>query len=1108
MTRRTLTSSLVLLIVLIVILALPAGAQLTAGSVVGSVRDTTGAFIPQAQIAITHTSTGATLTTVSSGQGIFTFPVVPVGSYEFKATASGFKNLTGTFDVELNATRTLNVTLQVGAASETINITEAGSLVETNSTQVAKSFSRREVLDVPMASVNVNNLALLTPNTVDITTTGLNRAQVLQKVSSPVGGSVASVGGSRARNNSFIVDGVDNNDPIQTGPQGTVIQDAVQEFSIVKNSFDAEFGQFSGGQFNIVTRTGTNVIHGNAFWYGQNRHLNASDLPTQNLIRQGVLTDKARYDYNRVGGTVGGPIKRDKLFYFGAYEFENLGSASSSTTAIFPTAQGLQILSTLPAGVTKGGTPGRVSPFIINFLKQYGATASQAAAASTWPTVLGTPIPVGPLGRSFPSFATSHRFLASTDWNAGSSDQFHFRFNFDRGPNQFVPGFPVTGLDANKSVTNNLFSAAHVHTFNTAVLNEARISYHRQITGNSFTDPATFNIPNIQVAAGLLIGPSSGTPSGSFNHIYQLADNVTWQKGRHIFKFGTDLHNNIVGDRSRPAPRGDYQYSSLEEFAIDAPPTINGQRGIGDSELSLNNYSLNFYAQDQWKLQPGVTLYLGLRYEFNSLLRDLAAQKLEGIANVPGVIEFKEPTVEHNNWAPRIGFAWDVFGDNKTAVRGGYGIAYAPLFGAFVGGGLLPSSVQQVFFTNCLPNCPIPVPSANFLEKGGIPNVLAPFNTTAAARAAIATFVPDIKRPYLQTTTLSVEHEFWRGWVATARYLHTKGTHLSVQARLNAGVVPSSGFLPTYFKASDVPSAAVLNTMPTAAQFQAQVITPFTQYGFTGLLTTHLPIGSSIYDAGSIELNRRFMAGFQFNANYTWSKFIDSGTNEFFNSFINPRRPQDFRNLRAERGLSVLDVPHRFVTELVWDTPWFRASGGLRHNLLGNWTVSGVYSASSGQPFTALSLANSLGNGDRQVQRTVFNPNGTSDTGTLVTLVKNSAGGTVGYLAVDPNARYVQAQTGAYPNAARNSLRAPGISNVDFMLAKNVNFSEARRLQLGAQFFNVFNHPQFTAANLLAIDQGLGQNYAFVGSPSFNNMRQSGGTGGARIIQLTAKLFF
>src|SRR5262249_43266559 len=288
--------------------ALNAAAQLTGGSVVGSVKDPTGALVPGAQITFKNASTGATYTTSSSAEGLFNLGAVPVGAYDFGVTARGFKTATGKFTVELNTVGTLNIQLQLGEASETILVTEAGAAVEIASTQLTGMFSRREVVDLPLASISVNDLGLLRPNVVDINTTGLNRAQVLQKVSFPVGGAIGGGGGNRARNNSFFVDGVDNNNPLETGPPGGVIPDAVQGFAVVKNSFDAEFGQSSGGLFNIVTKTGTNQYHGNAFWYVQNRHLNASDFGVQQQIQQGALREKPRYDLNRLGGTIGGPI--------------------------------------------------------------------------------------------------------------------------------------------------------------------------------------------------------------------------------------------------------------------------------------------------------------------------------------------------------------------------------------------------------------------------------------------------------------------------------------------------------------------------------------------------------------------------------------------------------------------------------------------------------------------------------------------------------------------------------------------------------------------------------------------------------------------------------
>jgi hypothetical protein len=1110
----------------------------TDGSIAGTVTDQTGGVVANSKVTAKNNSTGQTLTTTASDDGTFRINNVPVGIYTVTIEAANFKTYSNAdVQVQLNRVTDVNATLTAGAVSEVINVTAgaAAELVETTTSQLGKSFEGRNLVELPING-DQNTLALLAPNVV----TG--GAGVLG-----VGG---SVGGNRPRNNSFTLDGIDNNDVSITGPQLTPIADAVQEFTVLTNQFTAEFGHSSAGQFTTITKSGTNQLHGGVWWYNQNKHLNALDHRLKETAAEaGQFGDdfrRPRFDFNRLGGNIGGPIFKDKLFYFGTYQYQTTGTAGSTVEFTVPTAAGFAALSTL----------GGVSPFSLNILKTH---VPPAGSQSGTEDVFGTPIPVGTLAVQVPSFDNQHQWQTNVDYNLSDKDRMYGRFLWDRfrAPLVGTPGPEFTG---SQILDNRLFVFTENHNFSSTLVNEFRLGYRRQVF--SFDSPLTFStfpggeFPNIIInELGLQIGPNGNSPQSGITNVYQGYDALSWTKGRHQLKFGFDYRNAIAPTVFLPRQRGEYQFESLEEFVDDVKPAF-AIKGIGSGSFAGNQQAYYLFVQDDFKWRPNLTINLGLRYEYTTNARDAALQASNAISDVdandpalaqvhqefpglfPNGILFREPKTDKNNFGPRIGFAWapdfkdgwlhKIFGEqNQSSIRGGFGIAHDVLFQNLV---LLqlPPQFQQEIDGSSGSGGPFGN-DTNFLATGGIPSggQLPPelFTDTALARAFTQGNILDTQTPYTISWSLAYQRELGSNWATEIRYLGTRGVHLFVQNRLNGGVVPNFN-LPVFFSESEVPGAATLANLPTRQDFLDARRRPLAPLGFESNFTAFPAAGNSIYHAGSINLKRRFAGGLFMDASYTFSKTIDDGTNELFSSLINPRRPEDFFNLRNERGISVLDRPHRFVVSWVYELPFYRNERGLRGQTLGNWQISGVYQYESGQPFTPLSQRDLNGNFDTAGDRSIFNPNGDRNRGTDVLAVTKTrqfisladigsapgqtpASQIVGYVARDPNAGWIRGDVGALASAGRNLIRVASVNNWDLTIVKRFPINERHSIQFRAEMFNAFNHPQYTV-------DGVGDGPTFTSLPYIIPDDSAGNrfldrtiySGNPRIIQLSLRYSF
>jgi hypothetical protein len=1079
-----------------VLLAGPIWSQTISGEIAGNVFDASGAVIQNASVSASNVATGAKTTITSNSAGQYRLSNLPVGEYRMRTSLPGFaiSTINGVL-VGLNKTSTVHIALQPEGLSSSVTVSDAPQLLDTTTAQIQDTFTSKSILSIPLSNAGLGalNLALLSSGIAG---------------NGGVGAGVGpSVGGQRPRNNNYTVEGTDNNNKASTGPSVYVPIDAVGEFTLLKNQFATEHGHSSGGQFNIIVNTGGNVFHGKLYEYLQNRKLNALDVA---FSRQGVR-EVPRSDQNRIGAAAGGPIWRNKWFYFADFEYAPTGNANTPSGGMLtPTAEGYSTLASVPG----------LSATNMALFKRY---VPASPISSTRISINDRPIAFGPLSVIAPSYQNGYAGVLSSDYQLSDRDQLRGRLVYNRNSFTDTAGVSLPSFYVGNTATYYLVAIAEQHAFSPTLLNEVRFGYNRQnqmYGGGSFTFPGLDAFPNLTFDdIGLQLGPNPQAPQGSVQNVYQVTDTLTWMRDKHTMTVGTDIRRHISPSVYTQRSRGDYEYSSLDLFLRDFTPDVTALRGLGNVRFYGDQIATYFHAQDSWRLNPNLTINIGLRYEYTTTPITTKLQALNGIASVPGVLEFAEPKPQKSAFAPRIGVAYSPGTSGKMSVRAGFGMAHDVLCDNISMLALPPQlgSMADVAGQGL----------AGFLAHGGIPvgTTDGVIWTPETARASTAFYIPiQTTLPYSLQWNLTFERVFARDYTFEVRYLGTRGVHLPLQQQINRTPRVTSGFdIPQYLNR---PSPNVLASLPLTVgdiKSASNILPSFASAGFLNGITAWTPQGTSSYNGLSVELKRRFSAGLQLQSSYTWSHVLDNSTSEVGSTFLTPRRAQDPQNLRPEWASSMLDRRHRFTTMLIYMTPLHRRWNSFVRNAIGSWELAPTYIYESPEYFTAQSGIDSNLNGDSAGDRALINPNGAAHTASEVYGVTRAGkrvsisaenselNQVVAWVAENPNARYVRAGLGVLPTGGRNTEPTRPINNVNLTASRRFHFSEKVYLQVAGQAFNLLNHAQFVPGLVNSINSVVTaytpgvKNFVTAGHPAFGNV-EAAFSSNPRVVQIFGKL--
>src|ERR1700687_513310 len=614
-------------------------APIISGDLVGTVFDKTGAVVPSAAVEAVNTETGVKHMTKANGGGEYRFNNLPVGTYNVSASSTNFATTTiNGFTVELNKTSTLQITLEIKGAVTTLEVSGVAPALDTTTAQLSSTFEERQISVLPSApnGSGVLNLSLLGSGVATSGGVGV--------------GSGPSVGGQRPRNNNFTIEGVDNNNKGVTGPLVSVPHDAVAKFSLLQNHFSPELGHSSGGQFNTVVKSGTNSYHGLAYIYNNNRHYNALD--TQQAI-QGLgsgpkcgvsifpsdcSSPGPRYDFNRIGGQVGGPIFKNKLFFFGNYEQVPLGQAGGAGAVCAPTAAGI---------ATINATPGLSATNVAQFEKYVPAGTIAGVGCTPIAWVNNTTIPTAGIAIVSPSFNNSKFLTTSMDYDISTKDQIRGRYIYNSIVGiDTMSTFPVFFTPQPNKF--HLVAINEYHTFGPNLTNEFRVGFNRfaqTFSAGNFSFPKLDSFPNLQLndLGQLQIGPDPNAPQGANQNTYSAAEAITWTKSKHTLKFGFEGRKLIAPQTFTQRSRGDYEYTNSLSYFRDVAPDSLAERSNGDPVFYGDQVAVYGFANDNWRIRQNLTLNLGVRYEYTTIPFTSRLQTLNSAATVPGLIDFTTP---------------------------------------------------------------------------------------------------------------------------------------------------------------------------------------------------------------------------------------------------------------------------------------------------------------------------------------------------------------------------------------------------------------------------------------------------------------------------------